>query len=38
MRWRFLTRGERLEITLLTISLVAGWAAVGWLVIEELCR
>ncbi len=38
MSWRYLTRYERIEIVLLSLGFVAGCAAVGWMVIRELCR
>lgn len=38
MSWRYLTAAERIEIVLLGLAFFAGCAAVGWLVIVELCR
>jgi hypothetical protein len=38
MSWRYLSPAERIEIALLSLAFVAGCAAVGWLVIVELCR
>jgi hypothetical protein len=34
----YMTRAEKIEIAVLTIAFIVGCVAVGWLVIENLCR
>ncbi len=38
MSWRYLTARERVELVALSLGFIAGCAAVGWMVIRELCR